>query len=321
MKYKKITVAGSGVLGSQIAFQTAFKGFDVTVYDVSDEALAGGRCKIDNLAGIYAGEIRRAEVGYEKASAGIQYNRNLLPGLAEMLGERIACEIRSVEELPSKIKFTSDLAAAAADADLLIEAIPERVNIKADFYTKLSTLAPAKTVFATNSSTLLPSMFAAYTGRPDRFLALHFANEIWHNNTAEVMGHADTSEEVYNDVVEFAEAIGMVPLKLKKEQPGYILNSILVPFLEAAQSLLVNNVADVETIDMTWKLGTGARVGPFQILDVVGVQTAYNILKNYADTSSDPDSEHARLATMLKRDYLDKGHTGVAAGEGFYKYN
>ena len=321
MNYKKITVAGSGVLGSQIAFQTAFKGFDVTIYDVSDEALAGGRQKIDRLADIYADEIRRAETGYDKASAGIQYNKNLLPGLGDMLSDRIACEIRAVEELPRKIVFTSDLAAAVADADLVIEAIPEQVKIKADFYTRLAALAPAKTVFATNSSTLLPSMFASYTGRPDRFLALHFANEIWRNNTAEVMGHSETSEEVYNDVVEFAEAIGMIPLKLKKEQPGYILNSILVPFLEAAQSLLVNHVADVETIDTTWKLGTGARVGPFQILDVVGVQTAYNILKNYADTSTDPNSEHARLAAMLKEDYLDKGRTGVAAGEGFYKYN
>ena len=321
MNYKKITVAGSGVLGSQIAFQTAFKGFDVTIYDIDDKALAVGREKIAALAGIYESEIRRAEVGYEKASVSIQYNKNLLPNLDDMLSAQIGSVIRMVEGLSSKIAFTSDLAAAVADADLVIEAIPEQMKIKTDFYTKISTLAPEKTVFATNSSTLLPSMFASCTGHPDRFLALHFANEIWRNNTAEIMGHSGTSETVYNDTVEFAEAIGMVPLKLKKEQPGYILNSILVPFLDAAQSLLLNDVADIETIDATWKLATGAPFGPFQILDVVGIRTAYNILKNYADTSGDPDSEYARMAAMLKENYLDKGHTGVAAGEGFYKYN
>ncbi|MEA4814869.1 MAG: 3-hydroxyacyl-CoA dehydrogenase NAD-binding domain-containing protein, partial [Oscillospiraceae bacterium] len=142
MNYKKITVAGSGVLGSQIAFQTAFKGFDVTIYDIDDKALAVGREKIAALAAIYESEIRHAESGYDKASVSIQYNKNLLPNLDDMLSAQIGSVIRMVEGLPSKIAFTSDLAAAVADADLVIEAIPERMKIKADFYTKISNLAP-----------------------------------------------------------------------------------------------------------------------------------------------------------------------------------
>ncbi|SIC51499.1 3-hydroxyacyl-CoA dehydrogenase [Mycobacteroides abscessus subsp. abscessus] len=91
------------------------------------------------------------------------------------------------------------------------------------------------------------------------------------------MGHPGTSKEVFDDVIEFAKAIGMVALPVHKEQPGYILNSLLVPFLEAGQKLLLNGVADPETIDKTWMIATGAPKGPFAILDIVGVTTAYNI--------------------------------------------
>ncbi|GAE48099.1 3-hydroxybutyryl-CoA dehydrogenase [Mesobacillus boroniphilus JCM 21738] len=128
-------------------------------------------------------------------------------------------------------------------------------------------------MFATNTSTLLPSQFADATGRPEKFLALHFANEIWKNNTAEVMMHPGTDKEVFNDLLEFAKAIGMVALPLYKEQPGYILNSLLVPFLEAGQMLLMKEVADPETIDKTWMIATGAPKGPFAILDIVGITT------------------------------------------------
>jgi len=321
MDFKKIVVAGSGVLGSQIAFQTAFKGFQVTVYDVNDQAILSGKRKILDLKEKYLEEIRHAENQYEKMALRITYNKNLLPNLKEMLECQIDKELQFASSVPDSIKYATDLKDAVKDADLVIEAIPERADIKLNFYSQLGEVAPEKTIFATNSSTLLPSTFAEYTGRPENFLSLHFANEIWRNNTAEVMGHDKTDQHVYDQIVEFAKAIGMVPLELKKEQPGYILNSILVPFLEASQSLLLNGVADVETIDKTWKLATGAPAGPFQILDVVGIQTAYNILKNYADTTNNKNSEHARLAAMLKSEYLDKGKTGLAAGEGFYKYN
>ena len=125
------------------------------------------------------------------------------------------------------------------------------------------------------------------------------------------MGHAKTDPAVFAQVADFARSIGMIPLELKKEQPGYILNSMLVPFLMAAQSLLVNDVADAETIDKTWVLGTGAPYGPFRILDVVGLDTAYNITKAIPGTE--------KIAAMLK-EKIDEGKTGVQAGEGFYKY-
>ncbi|MEC2057130.1 3-hydroxyacyl-CoA dehydrogenase [Peribacillus psychrosaccharolyticus] len=286
MNYKNITVAGSGVLGSQIAFQTAYKGkFNVVIYDINDEALERAKDRILNLKPYYKEDLGASDEDLNDA-----YNR---------------------------LSFHSDLAKAVANADLVIEAIPEVVNIKTNFYNQLGKVAPEKTIFATNSSTLLPSQFAEATGRPEKFLALHFANEIWKNNTAEVMKHPGTAEEVFNEVIEFAKAIGMVALPLHKEQPGYILNSLLVPLLEAGQGLLLNDVADPETIDKTWMIATGAPLGPFAILDVVGITTAYNIANAKAQTG---DPHFKKLASLLKTEYIDKGKTGRAAGEGFYKY-
>ena len=154
--------------------------------------------------------------------------------------------------------------------------------------------------------------------KPQKYLALHFANEIWRNNTAEVMGHPETSKEGFDEVVTFAQAISMIPLELHKEQPGYILNSLLVPFLSAAEELLATGVADCETIDKTWMLATGAPLGPFRILDIVGLTTAYNI--GIMDPrSKDPGTVQGKVAALLKG-YIDEGKTGVNAGEGFYKY-
>ena len=133
----------------------------------------------------------------------------------------------------ARIVYSSDLAEAVQDADLVVEAVPERLDLKREVYTKLGQTAPAKTIFATNSSTLLPSAMADFTGRPERFLALHFADPVWSSNIAEVMGHPRTDSSVYEAVVDFARRIGMEPIELTKEQPGYVLNSLLVPFLRA----------------------------------------------------------------------------------------
>lgn len=286
MNYQNITVAGSGVLGSQIAYQTAFKGFNVSVYDINDEVLERAKERINGLKEHYKKDLNATD-----EEVNLAYER---------------------------ISFNSNLSKAVADADLVIEAIPEVVQIKTDFYNELGKVAPEKTIFATNSSTLLPSQFADATGRPAKFLALHFANEIWKNNTAEVMKHPGTDMKVFNEVIEFAKAIGMVALPLYKEQPGYILNSLLVPLLDAAQLLLLNEVADAETIDKTWMIATGAPQGPFTILDVVGINTAYNI--TLAKAKATGSQEYEKLAELLKSEYIDKGKLGRATGEGFYTY-
>ncbi|MBL1409506.1 3-hydroxyacyl-CoA dehydrogenase [Sphingobacterium faecale] len=286
MNIKNVTVAGSGVLGYQIAFQTAFHGYNVTVYDINDEVLANAKGKFDIL------------------SAAFKKDLNATQG--------------QLDEAKGRLTYISDLTAAVAAADLVIEAVPESPHIKIDFYHKLAKAAPEKTIFVTNSSTLLPSQFAEETGRPAKFLALHFANEIWKHNTAEVMGHAGTDKSVFDAIVAFAKTIGMVALPLYKEQPGYIVNSLLVPLLTAATNLLVSGVSDVETIDKTWMVATGAPIGPFAILDIVGITTAYNINKMAADATGDPLK--VKTVKYLKEEFIDKNKLGVSTGEGFYVY-
>ncbi|GGK41695.1 3-hydroxyacyl-CoA dehydrogenase [Nocardia camponoti] len=280
--FPKVTVLGTGVLGSQIAYQTKIRGFDVTAYDINAEALAKARTRFVGLAKIYQQEVKGADTANTEAAA-------------------------------TGIQLTDDLA-VAADADLIIEAVPEILAVKRDIYTKLATLAPERTVFATNSSTLLPSDLVDATGRGDRFLALHFANRIWQFNTAEIMGTPQTDPKVFQRVVEFAKQIGMVPIELHKEKAGYVLNSLLVPFLNSGMALAAGGYAEPAAIDATWRIATGSPSGPFQILDVVGLTTPYNIAKN-------GDAAHQKLAEWLKTNYIDKGKLGRASGEGFYKYN
>ena len=281
---KTLTVLGTGVLGSQIAYQAAFHGLTVTAYDVDGDALEKARARFARLVGIY----RAANVG----------------GAGESKAEA------ALENL----RLTANLGDAVADADLVIEAVPELLEVKRDVYRMLAELAPAKTIFATNSSTLLPSDLKDSTGRPDRFLAIHYANNIWAQNIAEVMGTAETDPAVFDAVVDFARNSGLEPIEIRKEKAGYVLNSLLVPLLNAAAGLLLQGVASPETIDKTWRIATGAPSGPFQIYDVVGLGTAYNI----AASSPDPGSQ--AFARYLKANYIDHGKLGVETGEGFYTY-
>src|SRR5699024_2263744 len=285
MEFKNVTVAGSGVLGSQIAYQIAFKGFDVSVYDISDEAIEKAKERIEKLKGRYKEDFDATD--------------------------------EQVNQAYDRMGFYSNLGKAVQRADLVIEAVPEVADIKINFYHQLAEVAPKHTIFASNSSTMLPSQFAETTGRPKQFLVLHFANEIWKNNTAEIMKHEGTDMEVFNDLVDFAKKIGMIPLPIYKEQPGYILNTLLVPFLDAAHILLVNEVADVETIDKTWMVATDAPRGPFAILDMIGIRTPYNFAKAKGEAG---DKNAAKVAAYLKENYLDKGKLGIESGEGFYKY-
>ncbi|MDE4078001.1 3-hydroxyacyl-CoA dehydrogenase [Candidatus Methanosphaera massiliense] len=311
MNIKNVVVAGGGVLGSQIAFQTAFSGFNVTIWLRSEGSIERAQPKIDRLKNIYLETLEAMKTNPQAYCRGFTDKQNLTDDEIDELKNK-------VESGYENLTLTTSYEEAGKNADLVIEAIAEDPEQKKAFYEELSKHLPEKTIIATNSSTLLPSQLADFTGRPEKYLALHFANEIWKNNTAEIMGQPKTEQKYYDEVVEFAEAINMVPLKLKKEQAGYILNSMLVPFLSAAEALYANDVADPETIDKTWVLATGAPVGPFRILDVVGLTTAYNIVI-MNPKASDINTTEGKIAAKLK-EKIDAGKTGVNAGEGFYKY-
>ena len=196
-----------------------------------------------------------------------------------------------VEEAYAHLKLTTDWDEAFNDADFVIESVAEEPKQKIAFYSELAKHLPEKTVIATNSSTMIPSMFAEHTGRPEKYLALHFANEIW---------------------------IRMIPVKVLKEQPGYLLNSMLVPFLSAAEGLWAGGVGSPEDIDRAWMIGTGAPAGPFRILDIIGLTTAYNVGMLNPKAQQEGTIEN-RIVTLLK-EKIDAGELGINAGKGFYTY-
>ena len=227
MSIKKVVVAGGGVLGSQIALQSAYCGFDVTIWLRSEGSIERAKPKLERFKNVYIEDLEAMKTDE------MAYCRGLIKK-DEISDEKIDELKEQVQKAHDSLILTTSYEEAAKDADLIIEAIAEIPDEKIAFYQELAKYMPEKTILVTNSSTLLPSMFAEYTGRPEKYLCLHFANSIWKNNTAEVMGHAGTEQKYFDEVVKFADDINMIPLEVKKEQPGYILNSLLVPFLNAA---------------------------------------------------------------------------------------
>ena len=254
--FKKIVVAGGGVLGSQIAYQAAYCGFDVTIWLRSEGSI--GRCqpKLDNLKKTYIDALNLM-------ADPVKGEANWCPGLAEMGKFDLDECLKKVENI--NVKLELDMAKAIKDADLVIESMAENADDKIKFYTTLAPLLDEKTVVVTNSSTLLPSAFAKYTGRPDKYLSMHFANSIWKNNVAEIMVQDKTDKKYFDMICEFANEIRMLALPVLKEKSGYLLNSMLVPFLLSGLDLYANGISDPESIDLAWTKGTGAPKGPFKI--------------------------------------------------------
>jgi 3-hydroxybutyryl-CoA dehydrogenase len=283
----RLTVLGGGVLGGQVAWHSAYSGKIVTVYDVSEEGLDNCRKAHETYAGIYQQDV--------------------------------GATLQQVKATQARISYSLDLAGSVADADLVIEAVPEVPEIKIEVYEKMAGVLPEKTSVATNSSTLLPSQFAEATGRPDKYCALHFANLIWAMNLAEIMAHSGTSEETLVAVTRFAIEIGMVPVPIQREQNGYVINTMLVPLLNAAQTLVTNGVSDPETIDRTYMImNRGCERGPFGVIDIVGMKTAYDILHYWGNESG--DAQMTANANYVKENFLDKGLLGLQTGQGYYSY-
>lgn len=322
MNYKKVVVCGGGILGSQIAFQSAYCGYEVVVLIRKEDNSKDVKDKFLKLFNTYEDTIKKMasitadDTGWARGIAGNkEFDKNKCLEQAKKALNQIAIE--------------TDQTIALKDADIVIESITENFDIKVDFYKQIAPLLDEKTVVVTNSSTLLPSKMAKYTGRKEKYLSLHFANNIWKNNIAEVMKHSDTDDRYFKEIISFAESINMIPLAAQEEKSGYLLNSMLVPFLLSAMDLVANGVSDPETIDKAWTLGTGAPKGPFQIIDTVGLETARNIVLQYQKV---PDVFDPLLKKMLLPynydgmlaildKYLSEGKSGVAVGEGFYKYN
>jgi 3-hydroxybutyryl-CoA dehydrogenase len=286
MSFTKVTTAGAGTMGSQVAWQMAFHGKHVTVYDAIPEGLEKGRA--------------------------------LHREYADHFIEQRGASQEQIDETFARLAYTADLAEAVDDADLISESVPEDRSIKEAFWRGASEHAPAHTVFTTNTSTLLPSGLAGFVDRPQQFLALHFAIGVWDSNIGEVMGHPGTDTDVFQDLLTFAEEIGLVPIPIRKEQSGYIVNSLLVPWVNAALEFLVRGVSDFQSIDRTWMITLQAGMGPCGMMDRMGLGVVYHVAKLIGENS--PDTEALDYAAYLDEHFIQKGLLGVASGEGFYSY-
>ena len=283
----RLTVLGAGVLGGQIGWHSAFKGKTVVIYDSFPEALQKAKVAHDSYAHIYKVQLGASD--------------------ADIAATR------------ARLTFTGALKAAVAQADFVIEAVPEVPEIKTQVYREMAGLLPAHTLVATNSSTLLARDFAGVTGRPAKFCALHFANLIWALNVGEVMAHSGTARETLTAVTHFAIEIGMVPIAVQKEQNGYVLNSWFVPLLTAGVSLVVNGVSTPEDVDRTFMIANrGCAMGPCGMVDMVGMKTAYDVCQYWGTVNN--DAQMLKNAAYVKERFLDKGLQGMLGGEGFYRY-
>jgi 3-hydroxybutyryl-CoA dehydrogenase len=195
--------------------------------------------------------------------------------------------------------------------------VPEDPGLKGRVLAEFNAACPPRTIFMTNTSTLVPSQFAKASGRPDRLLALHFHLPVWINNLADVMPHPGTAPDVTQLVLAFARRIGQLPVELHREHNGYVFNSMYSALNGAAITLAEQGVASIEDIDRSWMHITKARVGPLGALDAVGLDTVWTITDYWARQLADPQ---LRANAAFLKEYVDRGALGVKAGRGFYTY-
>jgi len=278
---KTVLIIGSGTMGQQIGFVCALHGCSVHMYDVHEEALKSAQNRLAQLA-----------LWFEKHS------------------------VKNAGNALSLIHYYTDPQQAATDVDFVSESVPENPELKAKVFSTFHALCHEQTIFTTNTSSLVPSQIAAATGRPDRFLAFHF-HDIRTTKIVDVMPHAGTSQEVINATVEFAKKIGQIPIVLKKENNGYVFNTMLMTLLASALTLASNGVADIHDIDKSFMGVMGTPIGPFGIMDSIGLDTVYEITKYWADLLNDKQGK--KNAALLQQ-YVEKGLLGTKTNKGFYTY-
>ncbi|RLE36100.1 MAG: 3-hydroxyacyl-CoA dehydrogenase [Acidobacteria bacterium] len=281
---RNVLILGAGTMGLQIGLQSAISGFDVIIYDAYDQALEKAERRLQKLAGDL---VRKGRAEQEAIDAGLL-----------------------------RIQFSSDPEAAGRKADLISESVPEDPALKQQVFSQFNTICPDHAIFTTNSSTLLPSMIAEATGRPDRFAALHF-HDCSITNVVDVMPHPGTSAKTLEAILEFCKDIDQFPIELKKEQHGYVFNTMLMELLGSALNLASIGVAAPEDIDRAWMGIMKTAVGPFGIMDSVGLDTVYKITDYWATKTNDPKRK-GNAAYLIE--FVEQGSLGIKTGKGFYTY-
>ncbi len=217
-----------------------------------------------------------------------------------------------------RITSTTDDAAAASDADVLVEAVPEEPKLKRRVLGRFDAICPPRTIFTTNTSTLLPSQLAKASKRPERLIALHFHLPVWVNNVADVMPHSATAPDVTELVRGFARRIGQIPIVLQREHHGYVFNAMYSAMNREAITLAERGIASIEDIDRAWMGVAKSPTGPFGAFDYIGIDTVWAITNYWARRLF--YIRQLRRSEKFLKAYVDRGELGVKTGRGFYTY-
>ena len=281
---KTVLVVGGGTMGSQIALQAALSGrYQVTLVDAD------------------AGQLQRARAQNEKLVA-----RGVEKGRIEEPAGRSAL---------MSIADSTDLEAAGAQADLVIEAVFEDLDVKVDIFKRLDAVAPEHTILASNSSSIAISRLAAATKRPDRCCNMHFFHPVTVMQLCEVVKGPETSDSTIETAMEFVRSINRVPVLIHKEVHGFIVNRVLVAATEEALRLLEGGYASVEDIDLAVKKGLNWPMGPFELLDFSGVDIFYGVLEDRHRLEGGDEP------SRTLKEKVDKKELGRKTGKGFYEYS
>ncbi|WP_144903814.1 3-hydroxyacyl-CoA dehydrogenase/enoyl-CoA hydratase family protein [Halobellus captivus] len=278
-----ITVLGAGSMGHGIAEVAALAGFEVRLRDIEEEFVRDG---------------------YEQIEWSL-----------EKLVEQGQIDESTAEGTLDRVSTHVDLAAAVADVDVVIEAVPEKMAIKRDVYADLSAAAPDEAVFATNTSSLSITELASETDRPAQFCGMHFFNPPIRMELVEVISGAQTSESTMDLVADLAEAMGKTPVRVHKDSPGFIVNRVLVPLMNEAAWMVENSDATVAEVDSTTKYGLGLPMGSFELADQVGIDVGHHVLDYMHDALGD-----AYRPCPLLESKVEAGDLGKKSGTGFYDY-
>lgn len=271
-------------MGAQIALHCAVRGRDVWLHDLSAEALA------------------RAE----------EQQRQLL-------ADQVAAGLVEECETPAalgRLRRTTSLQEAALGADIVIEAVKEDLALKREVFAQLDRICPPHTILATNSSSLRISRLESATERPDKVLNTHFVQPVWKHPFVELMGGSATSAETMESVKTFMESMGLLAILVRKENTGFVFNCIWRAVKKESLRLLDQGVASVEDIDRTWMIQMESDMGPFAMMDRIGLDVVRDIEQVYCEESGDPRDAPPRVLQQM----IARGELGVKAGKGFYTY-
>jgi len=282
---RRVLVLGAGTSGVEIAVQCARFGYAVTVFDIEPRQLESCR--------------RRG--------------RELLQAMAA----GGAMEATKPDAVLDRILLTADAEQAVDQADVVSESVSENLKVKREVLADFSRRCGPETVFATNTSYFVPSMLAKALARPENFAALHFHVPVWYANVADIMPHPGTSTETVEFLQQFALSIGQVPILSRRESHGYVFNTMLRDLLMAAVGLAARDVASVEDIDRAWMGVTKMGLGPFGMIDNIGLDTVHDIISFWGQAYRDPQ---AKKNAEFLRAQIEAGRLGVKNGQGFYTY-